>query len=280
MFTAKVYRIMIGCPSDVKEEVIIAKEIIRCWSETNADLYKIVLLPMHWSTNSFPEMGKHPQKALDRQLVDKSDLLVCIFASKIGTATDTTESGSIEEIEEHVKHNKPVMLYFRKNIDISTTSTENLSKLMDFKQRMKDKTLWWEYGDEHEFREVFNRHLQEFLNDGWMKDSFAAFISEDSISQSSPNIIFTSKELEMFYKWVNSNDPMYMIVRDRTGLNIMMGLNNGYHFNRGKEESELKDFMQRLLNIGYVQIKRIDKDNNPIYEITKKGYDFANTLSY
>lgn len=118
------------------------------------------------------------------------------------------------------------------------------------------------------------------FNDGWLKDSFAAFISEDSISQSSPNIIFTSKELEMFYKWVNSNDPMYMIVRDRTGLNIMMGLNNGYHFNRGKEESELKDFMQRLLNIGYVQIKRIDKDNNPIYEITKKGYDFANTLSY
>lgn len=279
MFTAKVYRIMIGCPSDVKEEVIIAKEIIRSWSETNADLDKIVLLPLHWSTNSFPEMGKHPQKALDRQLVDRSDLLVCIFASKIGTATDTAESGSIEEIEEHVKHNKPVMLYFRKNIDISTTSPENLSKLMDFKQRMKDKTLWWEYGDEHEFKEVFNHHLQEFLNNGWLKENITS-IAEDRNSQGNLNISFTPKELEMFYKWANSNDAIYMIVRDRTGLNVMMGSNNGYHFNRGKEEAELKDFMKRLLNKGYIQIKRVDKDNNPIYEVTKKGYDFTNTLKY
>lgn len=279
MFTAKVYRIMIGCPSDVKEEVIIAKEIIRSWSETNADLDKIVLLPLHWSTNSFPEMGKHPQKALDRQLVDRSDLLVCIFASKIGTATDTAESGSIEEIEEHVKHNKPVMLYFRKNIDISTTSPENLSKLMDFKQRMKDKTLWWEYGDENEFKEVFNHHLQEFLNNRWLKEKLTS-IAEDRNSQGNLNISFTPKELEMFYKWANSNDAIYMIVRDRTGLNVMMGSNNGYHFNRGKEEAELKDFMKRLLNKGYIQIKRVDKDNNPIYEVTKKGYDFTNTLNY
>lgn len=279
MFTAKVYRIMIGCPSDVKEEVIIAKEIIRGWSETNADLDKIVLLPLHWSANSFPEMGKHPQKALDTQLVDRSDLLVCIFASKIGTATDTAESGSIEEIEEHVKHNKPVMLYFRKNIDISTTSTENLSKLMDFKQRMKDKTLWWEYGDEHEFREVFNRHLQEFLNNGWLKENTAA-IAEDRNSQGNHNIDFTQKELEMFFKWANSEDAIYMIVRERTGLHVIMGSKNGYHFNRGKDEAEWKDFMQRLLNIGYIQIKRVDKDNNPIYEVTKKGYDFADTLNY
>lgn len=270
---------MIGCPSDVKEEVIIAKEIIRSWSETNADLDKIVLLPLHWSTNSFPEMGKHPQKALDRQLVDRSDLLVCIFASKIGTATDTAESGSIEEIEEHVKHNKPVMLYFRKNIDISTTSPENLSKLMDFKQRMKDKTLWWEYGDENEFKEVFNHHLQEFLNNRWLKEKLTS-IAEDRNSQGNLNISFTAKELEMFYKWANSNDAIYMIVRDRTGLNVMMGSNNGYHFNRGKEEAELKDFMKRLLNKGYIQIKRVDKDNNPIYEVTKKGYDFTNTLNY
>lgn len=270
---------MIGCPSDVKEEVIIAKEIIRSWSETNADLDKIVLLPLHWSTNSFPEMGKHPQKALDRQLVDRSDLLVCIFASKIGTATDTAESGSIEEIEEHVKHNKPVMLYFRKNIDISTTSPENLSKLMDFKQRMKDKTLWWEYGDENEFKEVFNHHLQEFLNNRWLKEKLTS-IAEDRNSQGNLNISFTPKELEMFYKWANSNDAIYMIVRDRTGLNVMMGSKNGYHFNRGKDEAEWKDFMQRLLNIGYIQIKRVDKDNNPIYEVTKKGYDFADTLNY
>ncbi|MBQ9229780.1 MAG: hypothetical protein IJ190_01235 [Prevotella sp.] len=260
---------------------MMAKTVIRSWSETNAETDKIVLLPLHWSTNSFPEIGIHPQKALDRQLVDRSDLLVCIFASKIGTATDTADSGSIEEIEEHVKHNKPVMLYFRKNIDISSTSPENLQKLMDFKQRMKDKTLWWEYNDEHDFKDTFKQHLQEFLNSTWLKENMAEVTEErKTLSQEKVNVSFTSQELTMFYKWANSEDSRYMVVRDRSGVGVIMGPKTGYHFKRGKEEAEWKDFMKRLLDLGYIQIKRVDKENNPIYEITKKGYDFANTLNY
>ena len=175
---------MIGCPSDVKEEVIVAKEVIYNWSEVNSDLTRIALLPLHWSTNSFPEMGAHPQKILDRQIVDKSDLLVCIFSSKIGTATDTAESGSIEEIEEHIKNNKPVMLYFRKNIDISATSPEALEKLLDFKRRMKDKALWWEYKDDNEFKDVFKQHLQEFINNKWLKENPTELLEERHVYKS------------------------------------------------------------------------------------------------
>ena len=103
MTQGTIYRIMIGCPSDITEEVQIAKRIILKWSCTYAEAHNIVLLPLHWNDNSYPGVGMHPQKMLDRQLVDKSDMLVCIFGSKIGTATDTADSGSIEEIEEHIK---------------------------------------------------------------------------------------------------------------------------------------------------------------------------------
>ena len=267
---------MIGCPSDVKEEVVIAREVIRNWSETNAELHKMVLLPLHWSTNSFPEMGAHPQKALDKQLVDRSDLLVCIFASKIGTATDTAESGNIEEIEKHIEKNKPVMLYFTKTIDISTTSPENLQKLSDFKFRMKDKALWWEYQDKNDFKDSFKQHLQEFLNANWLKNNLSDVTGNGKIMiMEGPSVELNEIELEMFCKWANSQDQTYIVVPDRTGVNIYLGTNNGYHFNRGKEEAEFKDYISRLLKLGYIEIKRVDKKGNNIYEITKTGYEFA-----
>lgn len=279
MFIGRIYRIMIGCPSDVKEEILVAKEVIYNWSEVNSDLTQIALLPLHWSTNSFPEMGAHPQKILDRQIVDKSDLLVCIFASKIGTATDTAESGSIEEIEEHIKNNKPVMLYFRKNIDISATSPEALEKLLDFKRRMKDKALWWEYKDDNEFKDVFKQHLQEFINNKWLKENPTELLEERHVYKSENiKVEFDKDELEMFYKWSNSLNQSYMIVSDRTGFNVYMGLDNGYHFNKGKEEAAFNDYMKRLLKVGYIEYKQTDKRGNTIYAITKKGYDFAKTL--
>lgn len=279
MFIGRIYRIMIGCPSDVKEEILVAKEVIYNWSEVNSDLTQIALLPLHWSTNSFPEMGAHPQKILDRQIVDKSDLLVCIFASKIGTATDTAESGSIEEIEEHIKNNKPVMLYFRKNIDISATSPEALEKLLDFKRRMKDKALWWEYKDDNEFKDVFKQHLQEFINNKWLKENPTELLEERHVYKSENiKVEFDKDELEMFYKWSNSSDQSYMVVNDRTGFYVYMGLDNGYHFNKGKEEAAFNDYMERLLIVGYIKYKQTDKRGNTIYAITKKGYNFAKTL--
>ena len=120
---------MIGCPSDIIEEVEVAKSVILKWSCTNAEVHNLVLLPLHWSDNSYPGYGQHPQKMLDRQLVDKGDMLVCIFGSKIGTATDTSDSGSIEEIEEHVKAGKHVMIFFKKQGDLINANIDQLRKI-------------------------------------------------------------------------------------------------------------------------------------------------------
>lgn len=60
MIQGTIYRIMIGCPSDITEEVQIAKRIILKWSCTNAEAHQMVLLPLHWSDNSYPGVGQHP----------------------------------------------------------------------------------------------------------------------------------------------------------------------------------------------------------------------------
>ena len=76
MFAANKYKIMIGCPGDIKEEIDIAMRVINRWTFLHAEQSGTVLLPIHWTTNSYPEHGAHPQALLNGQLASKSDLLI------------------------------------------------------------------------------------------------------------------------------------------------------------------------------------------------------------
>lgn len=275
MFTGRVYRIMIGCPSDVKKEVDIAKEVIINWTDIHAEANGMVLLPLHWCSNSYPALGQHPQKELDKQLVNKSDMLICIFAAKVGTPTDTAESGSIEEIEEHVKAGKPVMLFFRKQVDITNINPAEVVKLNDFKRRMQDKGVYFEFENEEGFRDLLSKKLQLFVNDNWLKQTI-----DENLEQKKDQEVFDEKELELFLKWANDGyDQQYMALWTRNGLEVHLGYNNGYTFPRGEALAAFEDYIKRLLNAGYIEIDHYDaKNKQNIYKITMKGYRFAKTL--
>lgn len=274
MFTGRVYRIMIGCPSDVKKEVDIAKEVIINWTDIHAEANGMVLLPLHWSSNSYPVLGQHSQKELDKQLVNKSDMLVCIFAAKVGTPTDTAESGSIEEIEEHVKAGKPVMLFFRKQVDITNLNPVEVTKLNDFKRRMQDKGVYNEFENEEDFRDRLSKKLQLFVNDNWLKQTV-----DENLEQEDKEV-FGETELEIFSKWANEGyDQQYMALWTRNGLEVHFGYNNGYTFQRGEALAAFEDYMKRLINAGYIEIDHYDvKNKQNIYKITMRGYRFAKTL--
>ena len=40
MFEAKVYKVMVGCPGDSMEELLVAKRVIAQWNEQNAEREK------------------------------------------------------------------------------------------------------------------------------------------------------------------------------------------------------------------------------------------------
>lgn len=171
-FIARVYRIMIGAPSDIKEEVQIAKDVINEGNYVHTELHHKVLLPLHWSISAYPNSGKHPQKIINEQVVDKSDLLICIFGSKLGTPTDTDISGSVEEINEHLKAGKDVMIFFRKNLEIeSLDDMQQVEKLLKFKESIKGNALFEEY-EKNSFKSILSQKLQLFLNNTWLNPNY------------------------------------------------------------------------------------------------------------
>ena len=163
---------MIGAPSDIKEEVQIAKDVVNEWNYVHTELHHKVLLPLHWSISAYPNSGKHPQKIINEQVVDKSDLLICIFGSKLGTPTDTDISGSVEEINEHLKAGKDVMIFFRKNLEIeSLDDMQQVEKLLKFKESIKGNALFEEY-EKNSFKSILSQKLQLFLNNTWLNPNY------------------------------------------------------------------------------------------------------------
>lgn len=199
-FIARVYKIMIGAPSDIKEEMQIAKEVIHEWNYINTERNHKVLLPLHWSISTYPSSGKHPQKLINEQIVDKSDLLICIFGSRLGSPTDTDISGSVEEINEHLKAGKDVMIFFRRNLNISSINDlQQTTKLLEFKENIKGKVLFEEYNDEKEFKPLLTNKLQLFLNDNWLNPNYKAKETENekvdlSLDKTEVNILCSATD--------------------------------------------------------------------------------------
>src|SRR4051794_3146256 len=111
-FKSEAYRVLIASPSDLQEERLAVTEAINEWNAQHAMAEAVVLLPVKWETHATPQAGVRPQSAVNQQLVDKCDLLIGMFWTRLGTNTGIAESGTIEEIERFLSLNKPAMLYF------------------------------------------------------------------------------------------------------------------------------------------------------------------------
>lgn len=269
MFTAQVYRIMIGCPGDVEDEVQVAQQVITRWTSLHAEQNGIVLLPVHWTTNSYPEQGAHPQAILNGQLVDKSDMLIGIFGSKIGSPTDKAKSGTIEEIEEHIKAGKPVMLFFRRFNDTSRTTSKDLAELEAFKGGMKSRGLYKEYNIAADFEKTITDALELFLADHWLKDAPKA--------QREKTIEFSNTEIELLKNWVTSDNPDAHYVRYKGGTIYVIGREQ-VEVTDARELVKWKDFFTRLEKAGLIEVDRYNRQGNPIYQLRKPVYDLIESL--
>lgn len=195
-FFARVYNVMIGAPSDIKDEVKIAWNIIHNWSDINSQSTKKILLPLHWSRHTYPTVGKHPQKAINEQIVTKSDLMICIFGSRFGTPTDTHPSGTEEELEEHISSKRNVMVFFRKNINTDDLDIPQYSKLCEFKNRNQNNIYWGEYNDANDFGELLREKLQVFLNNTWLNPNYTG----NGQSNTNVEIIISKKDVDVILR--------------------------------------------------------------------------------
>ena len=274
MYHSDVYNIMIGSPSDIQEEVDTAIKVINRWNYLNSESTNIILMPLHWSINTYPTSGTHPQKSINKQLVSKSDLMISIFGTKVGTPTDTEISGTVEEINEHLNADKDVMVFFKLSIeDISSIDVQQLQKIKEFKDSIKDRVLWCDFTSNEVFEKILYEKIQLFVNDHWKNTQVFTPI----LPSRSGQLQLSDDEKQRLVEWTNEQNAESASFSFNRGYLYRLGYKQ-YDVNEGRENAEWEDFFKRLRNADLIEIDRYNKEGRPIYKLTKAAYEYVDEL--
>jgi len=149
-------------PSDVQKETEIVRDEIERWNTAHSRTHNAFLVPIHWDTHAFPEIGDRAQALINRQIVDRCDLLVAIFWKNLGSPTGVADSGTVEEISRFRKSNKPVMIYFSEAPVPQNCDLAALQKLHQYKTTLTD-TLYASFKSPKDLRRKFSVHLPQAL---------------------------------------------------------------------------------------------------------------------
>lgn len=161
-YKATVIDVMIASPSDVAQERQIVRNVIAEWNAIHAKDRKIVVMAIGWETHSTPNMGDRPQAIINGQLLKDADLLVAVLWTRLGSPTGVAASGTVEEIEEHIRAGKPAMVYFSKApVRLDSVDNDQYTAVKAFKELLKPQGLVEEYEDLSEFRSKFARQLAQ-----------------------------------------------------------------------------------------------------------------------
>ena len=138
MFTAKVYRVMIGSLSGAMEEVYLAKEIIRKWNQDNAESKGRLFMPVEWSTKT--------------EELNRVDVVIGIIGNWIDNSA---------VVEECAQIGKKVILFFQTYRNPKVTIPGEVQKVEEFKEQIKDTCPCHSYSNKVEIENMLNVRLLE-----------------------------------------------------------------------------------------------------------------------
>lgn len=162
------------------------RSVLARWNSINSESKKIVLLPVGWETHAAPETGRSAQEYINEEVLDKCDILIGIFGTKIGSPTKIAKSGTIEEIQRHLSERKMAMLYFSKKGIPNDSDLEQVKMVRDFKIEIKSESLYGEYTDDRDLERILYNHLEIKMSEGkfrstWDSDIIATIKDDDEL---------------------------------------------------------------------------------------------------
>lgn len=277
-YVAKTYNVMIASPGDVAFERAIIRDVVYEWNAVHSNARKIVLLPIGWETHSSPEMGASAQSIINDQVLDRCDLLVGVFWTRIGTATDEYASGTVEEIERHIDTGKPTMLYFSSQpVAMDTVDLDQVAKLKAFKDSCRSRGLYESYDSHANFRTKFHRQLQLKLNQHPLFSSEVSGGGATPIEESKTKIPALSTEARVLLREASLDDHgSILYVRYIGGTDIQV---NGKNVIPSGERREVAKWEQALSELVALDLVVERGQKGEFFELTNRGYQIAEMIA-
>ena len=275
-FQATVFNVFIASPGDVSEERKIVRKILYEWNAIHADERGIVLLPWGWETHSAPDMSGTPQSTINRQVLADSDLLVGVFWTRIGTATQDYLSGTVEEIERHLAAGKPTMLYFSEvPINPSRIDDEQRNALKAFRESCQVRGLYEPYQSTSEFELKFRNQLIIRLKESYFKVQVTSNAEAVELIIDTP-IELSPEEKSLLKEASKDKSGFIMKTRFSGGLIIQTNKINFVEARNPRSEAMWTAALDNLLKLELVKPLN-HKDET--FKVTLKGYAEADSIA-
>ena len=276
-YLAATFNVMIASPGDVASERAIVRDVVYEWNAVNANSRRVVLLPVGWETHSSPEMGATAQTIINRQVLSKCDLLVGVFWTRIGTATERHLSGTVEEIEEHISDGKPAMLYFSSQpVVLDTVDMDQVQKLNAFKASCQSRGLFETYDSHGEFKDKFYRQLQLKVNEHPLFQAASADGDEQAIVESRTQLPDLLPEARVLLKEASQDRGGTIIHARYIGGTLIQ--TNGKNLIPSNERREVAKWEQALEELKAKNLVVDRGHKGEVFEITNLGYQVADMI--
>jgi hypothetical protein len=277
-YSAFTFNVMIASPGDVASERAIVRDVVYEWNAVNANSRKVVLLPVGWETHSSPEMGATAQTIINRQVLSKCDLLVGVFWTRIGTATERHLSGTVEEIEEHIATGKPAMLYFSSQpVVLDSVDMDQVQKLKAFKASCQSRGLFETYDSHSEFKDKFYRQLQLKVNEHPLFQVANVGGNEEEIVESHTQLPDLSPEARVLLKEASQDRGGTIIHARYIGGTAIQ--TNGKNLVPSNERREVAKWEQALEELKAKDLVVDRGYKGEVFEITNLGYQVADMIA-
>jgi hypothetical protein len=222
-------------------------------------------------------MGGSPQTIINEQILDKCDLLVGVFWTRIGTPTKEYSSGTIEEIESHISSKKPAMLYFSgQPVVMESVDVDQYKELQVFKELCQSRGIYESYDSHADFKDKFYRHLQLKLNHHPMFLGVGAEEIEAEPIRSSTKLPSLTSEARTLLKEASLDRHghiLYLRVTEGTHVQV-----NGKDIVAGNERREVAKWEAAIEELLNNQLIKAVGHKGEIFELTNLGYQVADMI--
>ncbi len=275
-YTANVYNVVIASPGDVAKERDVVRAVVNEWNVVHSSDRETVLMPLGWETHATPEMGDRPQAIINKQILKDADILVAVFWTRIGSPTGKYDSGTIEEIEEHIGAGKPAMIYFSSApVRPESVDQEQYAALRKFKAECQSRGLYESYESISEFREKVTRHIAQTVIKLISGNEDVDFVKtfQDALTDG-PAISGIAQEL--LKEGASDGNGTITVLRHLSGTNVET---NGRIFTAdgatAREVAKWTGAVDELVSAGLLQDKGLKGE---VFGLTHDGFEYADRL--
>ena len=180
-FSATVRQLLVSCPGDVPAaDLGILRRSLNRWNIAYGQQFASTIVPVSWATNAVAEFGRHPQAALNSQIVDSCDICIALFANRLGTETPNAKSGTVEEIERlHSLGRYVAVLRSVRPVNVADIDLGQAVRLEEYLQSLAHKALVLTYADDADLQ----GHVEAVLIAAVSRDSARAELQlDDSVA--------------------------------------------------------------------------------------------------